>query len=331
MTENIHICNQPHELAVDFEVIARNEKRTLWVVVLTLAMMVFEIIAGYMTGSMALLADGYHMASHAGALGIAFGVYRLARSEAIGRRLNFGTGKLLPLGGYTSAVGLGIISIWMAIESFERLLHPIHVEFNEAIGVAVLGLVVNLASAALLGFHDHGTEGVHDSSHDDDHEHEHLHEEHTHDGQAHVHHHHSHSHVHDHNHKSALMHVLADALTSLLAIFALVIGKYYHAPWLDPLMGVVGAIVIIRWAYSLCRTTARELLDAYPRDLSLEEVRRKIEGDGHKVLDLHAWRSGPSNLVCILSVQVNSQPGEEDFRRYFQGVARGVHLIVEKK
>ena len=127
------------------------------------------------------------------------------------------------------------------------------------------------------------------------------------------------------------MHVLADALTSLLAIVALVIGKYYDALWLDPLMGVVGAVVILRWAYSLCKTTARELLDAYPRDLSLEEVRRKIETDGHKVLDLHAWRSGPSNLVCILSVQVSVSSGDGDFRSYFQGVARGVHLIVEKK
>ncbi len=127
------------------------------------------------------------------------------------------------------------------------------------------------------------------------------------------------------------MHVLADALTSLLAIVALGLGKFYNAPWLDPLMGVVGALVIIRWAYSLCRTTARELLDAYPRDLSLEEVRQKIEADGHKVLDLHAWRSGPSNLVCILSVQVGPASGEADFRGYFHGVARGVHLIVEKK
>ena len=137
--------------------------------------------------------------------------------------------------------------------------------------------------------------------------------------------------VHDHNHKSALMHVLADALTSLLAIVALVIGKFYNAPWLDPIMGIVGAIVIIRWAFTLCRTTARELLDAYPPDLPLEELRRKIEADGHKVLDLHAWRSGPSNLVCILSVQVGAAGEKGDFRTYFRGVARGLHLIVEKK
>lgn len=136
------LCNQPHELAVDFEEIEHNERRTLWVVLLTATMMVVEILAGYATGSMALLADGYHMASHAGALGISYLVYRLARSQRFAGKLNFGTGKLLPLGGYTSAIGLGIIALWMAFESVERIFHPVAIEFNEAILIAVVGLAV---------------------------------------------------------------------------------------------------------------------------------------------------------------------------------------------
>ena len=310
------ICNQPHELAVDFEEIEHNERRTLWVVLLTSAMMVVEIFAGYATGSMALLADGYHMASHAGALGISYLVYRMARSKRFAGKLNFGTGKLLPLGGYTSAIGLGIIALWMAFESVGRILNPVAIEFNEAILIAVVGLLVNIASAAILGFHSHG----HDHGH----------------GHGHGHHNGSHSHAHgdpvakveDHNHRSALLHVLADALTSVTAIFALLIGKFYDAVWLDPLMGVIGSIVILRWAYTLCRDTAWELLDGYTKALPLRNIREQIEKDGHRVLDLHAWNSGPSNVVCILSVIAGND--REDFRRYFAGFSKGLHLVVER-
>lgn len=299
--KEILICNQTDELAVDFDEIESNEKRTLWVVLLTATMMIAEIIAGYATGSMALLADGYHMASHAGALGIAYLVYRLARSDRFEGKLNFGTGKLLSLGGYSSAIGLGLIAIWMAVESILRLINPVSIKFNEAIAIAVIGLLVNIASAALLGLRGH-------------HGHEHA-----------DHHHH---HVHDHNHKSALVHVLADALTSVAAIIALIVGKYYSAVWLDPAMGIVGAAVILRWAYSLCRDTAWELLDGYAKGISLQTVKRDIERDGHKVLDLHAWNCGPSNLVCTLSVIPGNE--REDYKSYFHSFAKGVHLIVEK-
>lgn len=310
--EESQLCNQSHELAVDFDEIAHNEKRTLWVVLLTALMMIVEIVAGYATGSMALLADGYHMASHAGALGIAYFVYRLARSNKFKGKLNFGTGKLLPLGGYTSAVGLGIIAIWMAFESVLRLMHPVSIEFNEAIAIAGVGLLVNIASAGILGFHHHDHHG-HDDHHDrdgDEHGHHHQHE------------------VNDHNHRSALIHVLADALTSVTAIVALVIGKYYSAIWLDPLMGLVGSAVILKWAYSLCSDTAWELLDGYAKKVSLDSIKSNLEKDGHRVLDLHAWNCGPSNVVCILAVK----PGPEitNFRHYFNGLAKGVHLVVER-
>ena len=306
--KDIIFCNQPHELAVDFEEIASNEKRTLWVVLLTATMMVVEIFAGYKTGSMALLADGYHMASHAGALGLAYVVYRLARSPKLSQGLNFGTGKLLALGGYTSAIGLGMVATWMAIESIQRLLHPISIDFNDAILIAIVGLIVNILSACILGLnhdHDHG----HDHDHDHDHEH---------------------SHVEDHNHKSALVHVLADALTSFTAIFALLIGKYFSATWPDPMMGIVGSLVILRWAYSLSRATGRELLDAHPKGMSLSVIKQAIEKDGHRVVDLHAWHTGPSNVVCLLAVVENPNHANTNFRSYFGDQFKGVHLSVEK-
>ncbi|MEK6624824.1 MAG: CDF family Co(II)/Ni(II) efflux transporter DmeF [Bdellovibrionota bacterium] len=310
-SKELFFCNQAHELAVDFDEISSNEKRTLWVVLITAVMMVIEIAAGYMTGSMALLADGYHMASHAGALGIAYLVYRLARSDKLFRKLNFGTGKLLPLGGYTSAIGLGIIATWMAFESFQRILHPVSIEFNEAILIAIVGLLVNILSAGILGFR-HG----------------HKHEEH--DQHESCEHEHSQNHVEDHNHRSALVHVLADALTSCMAIFALVIGKYFSATWPDPLMGIVGSVVILKWAYSLSRATARELLDAHPRGMSLSKIKQDIEQDGHRVFDLHAWHAGPSNIICMLAVAVNPQLVTTDFRSYFGDRFKGLHLSVEK-
>ncbi len=293
------LCNQTHEVAVDFQELRQNEKRTLWVVLFTTLMMIVEIVAGYVTGSMALLADGYHMASHAGALGIAFVVYRLAQSPRFKEKLNFGTGKILTLGGYTSAIGLGMIALWMAAESIERFLNPTAIHFNEAIVIAVLGLIVNILSALILGLHSHN----------------HDHETHRHS-------------VQDHNHQSALVHVLADALTSVAAIIALIFAKSFGWNWLDPVIGVVGSLVILRWAYSLIHQTAWELLDAHSKGLSLSEIQRAIENDGHIVFDLHVWNSGPSNIVCILTVK--PADASENFRKYFKKIAKGVHLVVEK-
>lgn len=300
-------CNQKDKLAVEFEQIELNERRTLVVVALTAAMMVIEIIAGYATGSMALLADGYHMASHAGALGIAFLVYRLTRSTTIKERLTFGTGKLLPLGGYSSAIGLGIIAIWMAVESIHRIFNPVSIEFNDAIAIAIVGLGVNLVSAWILGAKQHH----HD--HDDDHQ-----------G-------HDHGHVHDHNHRSAVAHVLADALTSLTAIVALTIGKYYSANWLDPAVGVLGSLVILRWAYVLCRDTAWELLDGHAKSVSIAEVKANVEEPNHKVLDLHLWKVGPANFACQLIVESNELRGAEYFRNKLQDQLGAIHVVVEER
>lgn len=300
------ICNQKSELTLNSEQTLRNERKALIVVVLTTLTMVVEIVAGYWTGSMALLADGYHMASHAGALLVSFFVYRWARSEKLNQKLNFGTGKLLALGGYTSAVALGLIALWMMIESVVRLLNPTAIHFHEALVVAVLGLVVNLLSAWVLNHH-------HYHNHDHDHDHDHG----------------DHHHHHDHNMKSALMHVLADALTSVMAILALLVGSLWGLQWMDPVMGLIGALVILQWVYSLCRTTSLELLDAYPHDLNLQDIRKKIESLGHQVMDLHVWNQGPGSLVCTLSLRTSLVPKKDELKKYFATQNKKVHLIVE--
>jgi cation diffusion facilitator family transporter len=255
----------------------RNARRTLWVVALTTVMMVAEIVAGAITGSMALLADGFHMATHAGALLVAALAYRFAKRHVRNPRFTFGTGKVGDLAGFASALVLGVVALGIAYESAVRLLQPVKVDFGDAIVVAVIGLVVNLVSAALLstgGHHHHG----HD--HDDD----------------------DHHHHHDHNLRAAYMHVLADALTSVLAIFALVSGRYLGWTWLDPAMGVVGAIVIARWSWTLMKQTAAVLLDTADPKLS-DRIRQAIEGPGDaKVHDLHVWRVGPGAHVAVASV-----------------------------
>lgn len=305
----LHHCNQVKELEIEFEEIEKNETRTLWVVLLTAIMMVVEIAAGYVTGSMALLADGYHMFSHAGALSISFLVYRLAKSGNLKKKLTFGTGKLLPLGGYTSALGLAAIALWMAYESAQRFFNPVAIEFNEAILVAIVGLLVNLASFALLGSHGHDH---HDHVHDDDH-------------------HHHHHHVHDHNHQSAVLHVLADALTSAAAIVALFAGKYFGLIWLDPVIGIVGSLVILKWAYSLCKVTAKELLDYHPTEINTDTVHAKLKDEGIKLIDLHAWRSGPSNLICQIIVETQTVKDTAFYKNLLGSSVKGLHLVVEQR
>jgi len=253
-----------------------NARRTLWVVALTAVMMIGEIVAGTLFNSMALLADGFHMATHAGALGIAALAYAYARRHAHGRRYSFGTGKVGDLAGFASALVLGLVALGIAYESVTRLLDPRPVAFTEATIVAVLGLLVNIASMLLLGGHGH--------HHDHDH-----------------HHHHDHEHGHDNNLRSAYIHVLADALTSVLAIAALLGGRYLGWVWLDPVMGLVGATVISIWSWSLMRATAAVLLDA--SDPALEaEIRQQIEGPGDaRITDLHVWRIGPGAHAAIVS------------------------------
>lgn len=254
-----------------------NARRTLWVVVLTALMMVGEIIAGSIFNSMALLADGFHMATHAGALTVTAAAYAFAKRNARNRRFTFGTGKVGDLAGFASAIVLALIALGLGVESVARLLEPRPVAFTEATFVAVLGLFVNIASALLLsGGHHHGASHHHD--HDEQH------------------------HVHDNNLRSAYLHVLADALTSVLAIAALLAGRYFGWIWLDPIMGIVGGIVIAVWSWNLLGTTAGVLLDT--SDVALEkEVRQEVEGPGDaRITDLHIWRIGPSAHAAIVSV-----------------------------
>ncbi|WP_395021362.1 CDF family Co(II)/Ni(II) efflux transporter DmeF [Dongia sp.] len=278
-----------------------NARRTLWVVSLTAAMMVGEIFAGVIFNSMALLADGVHMATHAGALAVAAIAYAYARRHARNRLYSFGTGKVGDLAGFASAVALGLVAIGIAVESVGRLMDPRPVAFLEATAIAVLGLLVNIASALVLG---HGHE------HHLDHPH--------HNGRAHEH--------QDNNLRSAYVHVLADALTSVLAIAALLGGRYLGWIWLDPVIGLLGAIVIAVWSWALIRDTSAVLLDA--SDFELEaDIRQQVEGPGDATItDLHLWRIGPAVHAAIVSV---TGADHETVRERLAPVHEIGHLTVE--
>lgn len=289
-----------------------NARRTLWVVALTAAMMVGEIVAGYVTGSMALLADGFHMATHAGALGVAAIAYAYARRHATSRQYSFGTGKVGELSGFASALILGVIAVGIGVEAVMRLFEPTKVAFLEATWIAVLGLGVNVVSALLLsggGHHHHG----HDHGH------------------------HGHDHHHDHqkgggsdsNLRSAYVHVLADALTSVLAIVALLAGCYLDWVWLDPAMGIVGGVVIARWSWTLMRDTAAVLLDRTD-DHVAEEVQELVEGPGDaKLVDLHVWRIGPDAHAGIVQVVAAPSLDAAAIRKRLTPVHEIAHLTVE--
>lgn len=297
-----------------------NTRRTLWVVILTAVMMVGEIIAGTLTGSMALLADGFHMATHAGALGVAAIAYIYARRHASDPRFSFGTGKVGDLAGFASALVLGLVALGIAVESVARLVEPVQVAFGDAIIVAVLGLGVNLLSAALLS----GGHGHHHGHHHHGHDHNHHHDDDDHGHHAHN----DHAHHEDNNLRSAYFHVLADALTSVLAIVALMAGRYLGWAWCDPLMGIVGGIVIGRWSWSLMRDTASVLLDTSDAHVA-DEAREAVEGPGDAVIrDLHVWRIGPQARAAIVSVSgANLDP--QAIRQRLAPVDEIVHLTVE--
>lgn len=284
-----------------------NAKRTLWVVTLTAVMMVGEIIAGYITGSMALLADGFHMATHAGALSVAAGAYAYAKRHANNRAFSFGTGKVGDLAGFASALMLGVIALGIGVESVLRLFEPIKVAFGTATIIAVVGLGVNIVSAFLLSGAHHG--------HSDDHHHGH---DHGHTGQS-----------KDNNLRSAYVHVLADALTSVLAIAALLAGRYLGWVWMDPAMGIVGAIVIARWSWALMRDTASVLLDATD-DHVADEVRALVETPGDvRIADLHVWRIGPEAHAAIISVVSSKGIDGNMIRARLAPVHELAHLTVE--
>ncbi|MDY6903420.1 MAG: CDF family Co(II)/Ni(II) efflux transporter DmeF [Thermodesulfobacteriota bacterium] len=284
----------------------RSEKRTWAVIILTFVTMIAEIIAGMAFGSMALLADGWHMGTHVAALGITVFAYWYARKHRNNVRFTFGTGKVGVLGGFASAVVLAVVSILMAGESVHRLLSPVDIRFNEAIAVAVLGLIVNLVSALILGRHDH------------DHDH-------THDHDDHADHHHR-----DHNLKAAYLHVLADAVTSIAAIIALVAGIIFGWYWLDPFVGIAGAIVIAVWAYGLIRATSRILLDSDVSPDLLENIQKTIEADAdNKIVDLHAWKIDAQNLVVMISLVTHYPRDTDHYRGLLSHIPEIKHLTVE--
>jgi cation diffusion facilitator family transporter len=284
------------------------ERRTRQVMWLTLVMMVVEIVAGMLLGSMALLADGWHMSSHALALGVSAGAYALARRHAQDPRFAFGTWKIEVLGGYTSAVFLVGVAAYMGIESVSRLVNPATIRFDEAIPVAVLGLGVNVLSAWLLST-GHGPAQ-----------------------QSHDHHDHGHGHHHhDLNLRSAYLHVVADAATSVLAIIALVGGKYLGANWLDPVMGIVGTVLVGRWAIGLLRDTGRVLLDADMDSPVVAEVREVVASlpGSPQLRDLHVWRVGKGKYACIVSLGGAGALVAEDVRAALAVHEELVHVTVE--
>jgi len=273
-----------------------HERRTWFVIGLTATTMVAEIISGIVFGSMALLADGWHMASHASAMGITALAYYWSRKHLDNPRFTFGTGKIGDLAGYSSALLLALIAFFMAYESIKRLLNPVTIHFNEAITVAIVGLTVNLVSAFMLK------------------ENRHKHNEHH----------------HDHNLRAAYLHVLADSLTSILAIVALLFGKFRGWAFLDPIMGVVGALVISRWSYGLMRDTGRVLLDYNPDVLITRQIKEAL-GDGEKVNieDLHVWRVGPGHYGSTISLRTEQNHNTEHYKNCLCHIPDLSHVTIE--
>jgi cation diffusion facilitator family transporter len=288
---------------------ARNERRTRLVVALTAVMMVGEIVAGIVFGSMALLADGWHMATHAAALGIAALAYLFARRQARNSHFTFGTGKFGDLAAFASAVILAIVAIQIAFESVERLVNPVTIAYREAIAVAVLGLVVNLVSAFLLR-EEH-----------DDHHHGHSHA-HSHD--------HGHAHHHrDNNLRAAYVHVLADAATSVLAIAALLTAAYLQWTWADPVVGIVGAAVIASWAVGLLRSSGSVLLDVNNAGKMEGLIRQRLETRGDRVTDLHLWQIGPGHRAAVISLVSDDPLPPSEYKRRLSGMHGLSHVTVE--
>lgn len=293
-----------------------NERKTWAVIALCATMMLLEILGGALFGSLALVADGLHMATHVIAILIAAMAYRFAREHAYDRRFTFGTGKVGDLAGFSSAIILAVIALFVGYEAMVRLLQPVRIDYEEAIPIAGLGLCVNIASAWLLS-------GSSDHHHGHGHAHEHAEDE-PQDG--HVHSHHTHR---DHNFRSAFIHVVGDAAVSVLAILGLLSARYLGWVRMDPVMGLVGGGVIAAWAYSLVRDTTRVLIDVTP-DAALEErIRRRVEKFGDRVVDLHLWRLGPGHLGTIVSVESSSARNAEFYKQALNEIPHLSHITVE--
>jgi len=286
------------------------ERNTWRVVGLAAAMMFVEIAAGWWYGSMALLADGWHMSTHVAALGITAAAYWSARRYARDPRFAFGTFKIEVLGGFASAIILGMVALLMVAESLERMFAPHAIQYEQALVVAVIGLLVNLTSVWLLG-DNHSAAHAHGQHHDRDHNS-------------------PHDPHHDLNFRAAYVHVLADAATSVLAIVALLVGKYWNWVWLDPLTGVVGAVLVGVWSSDLIRATSRVLLDREMDHALVDEIRKAIESDGHsRISDLHLWRVGRSHFACIVGVVTPEPRTPDDYRQQLLPHEELVHVTVE--
>ena len=300
-SQNIEVWNHDHTFGQEKR--RPGESKTLLVIAITAIMMIVELVAGVVYGSMALLADGLHMASHAAALSISAFAYIYARRNARNHAYSFGTGKVNALGGFSGAVLLAIFAVFMGFESIVRMLNPVEIVFNQAIFVAVLGLIVNGVCVFILGSDE---------------------SEHTH------HHSHGHDHHHDHNLRSAYLHVMADALTSILAIIALLAGKYYGLIWMDPAMGIVGAILVARWSYGLLGSTSAILLDRQAPIELRDNIQELLEADRDiKVTDLHVWSIGPEIYSAQIALVADDPLAPDQYKALIPESLGLVHLSVE--
>ena len=308
---NVHSCDS-HFLKQNPQ-ISQNYKRVSWVLWITVFTMVVEIYFGYSTGSMALLADGWHMASHAAALGITYLTYRLAIHPEVVKNFNFGGGKMIALGGFTSSVILLIVVLLMAFSAIEKLVKPTAIQFDEALLVSAIGLIVNLVSALLLKQH-----------HSHDH-HNHQHHSPDHLGE------HDHHHSHDHNISAAYLHVVADAFTSVGAIGGLLAAKFYGLTFLDPVIALVSSVIILKWAYGLIKETGWELLDGHAKGVNYVLIKKRIEGTGSKIVDLHVWKIAPQTLSCELVVVSAESKGVDFFRDILKNEFSIAHSVIEER
>ncbi|MCD1280314.1 cation transporter [Psychrobacter sp. CCUG 69069] len=300
MKESTIQWEHSHDFGVDS---AQNKSKVKIVFWLTTIIMVLEIAAGTWSGSMALLADGWHMGTHSAAFLIAIFAYSYAKKNANNKTFSFGTGKVNYLGGFASAIALAIVALLMILESVQRIIEPNNIHFNEAIIVAVVGLIVNIVSAFILK---------------DDHHH------HDHHGDS------DHHHDHDHNMKAAYLHVLADALTSVLAIVALLTGKYMGIIWIDPVMGIVGAIVILHWSYGLIKESSTVLLDKSVDVSTFEKISQTLDKRNTIINDIHVWKIASTHQAAILSVSSQSPLSTEEYKKILsESLPQLSHVSVE--
>jgi len=285
----------------------RNERKTWAVIAICTAMMLAEIVGGWWFGSVALIADGLHMSTHAGALLIAALAYTCSRLYANDARLTFGTGKFGDLAAFTSAIALAMIALLIGYESADRLLHPVPIAFNQAIPIAVVGLGVNLLSAYLL-------RDNHDHHHGHVHEHDHPHAHHVH---------------RDHNLRAAFVHVMADAAVSVLVIFGLVAGRQFGWLWMDPIMGLVATIVILSWSWTLIRSAGLILLDVCPDPSLSRKIAARLEQGSDRVSDLHLWRLGPGHLGAVISIVSHDPRTPEQYKKRLSGLPGLSHVTIE--